>query len=166
MRCLLCTCLTPLLPAPAERMPATVSQGARQPGLPAPQAVRRTSPDSNTSASTPLDAGSQLMPSAGATASQIPSATDGAGARAGTPAPTGSGGGATPVTAGGAGASAGGSASAGSNPVKLGHPRAAGHVESTAQRAQDRQDITLPGWMQEDQARLLSAQRSECGFVE
>lgn len=146
---------------PAERMPATVSQGVRQPGPPAPQAVRRTSPDSNTSASTPMDAGCQLMPSGGATASQAPAATG-----TGTPAPTGSGGGATPATAGGGGASAGGSASAGSDPVKPGRPRAAGHVESTAQRAQDRPDITLPGWMQEDQARLLSAQRSECGFVQ
>ena len=166
-RCLLCTCLMPLLPPPAERMPATVTQGARQSGPPQAQALRRTSPDSNTSASTPMDAGSQLMPSGGATASQAPAAT---GTRAGTPAPTGSGGGATPITAGGGGggggggASAGGSASAGSNPVKLGHPRAAGHVESTAQRAQDRPDIILPGWMQEDQARLLSAQRSECGL--
>ena len=147
-------------------MPATVSQGVRQPGPPAPQALRRTSPDSNTSASTPMDAGSQLMPSAGANAGQDPTAMGGAGTGTGTPAPTGSGGGATPGTAGGGGASAGGSASAGSNPVKPGQPRAAGHVESTAQRAQDRPDITLPGWMQEDQARLLSAQRSECGFIQ
>ena len=166
MCCPLCTRLTLLLPAPAERMPDTVSKGVRHPGPPAPAATRRTSPDSNTSASTPMDAGSQLMPPAGATASQIPIATGSAGARAGTPAPTGSGGGATPVTAAGGGASAGGSASAGSHPVKLGHPRAAGHVESTAQRAQDRPDITLPGWMRDDQARLLSAQRSECGFIQ